>query len=443
MPADVVTVANSSEWPKEVDVVIIGAGIIGTSTAYELAKRNVSVALLEKGVVGGEQSSRNWGWVRQQNRDMHEISLAMTSMRRWDELSGELGADLGFRRTGILYCTNSAEDVARWEAWGKKAREYGFVSHILSAAEVREKATGSSSTWNGGVWSPTDGRGEPRMAVPAIAEGAKKLGVYLHQNCAVRGLDVSGGRVTGVWTERGRIAASTVVVAGGAWSARLLRRHGLDLPVANIGGTVIRTTPTPEVMVPNVHVPDLTMRRRLDGGYTASVPGHGMIDVAPQGIRNATKFYQMFRSKLAKKLKFRLSSAFWNGPEAMGSWEFDRTSPFEKIRILDPKPDAALVDQALKNMIKEFPALKDARIAASWAGVIDTSPDLVPVISRVDSLSGLVVASGFSGHGFGLGPGAGLLISQVVQNDTPIADIIPYRFNRFSDGSEIRRPEMM
>ncbi len=132
MPVEVQKVSDSTSFPTQVDVVVIGAGIVGTCTAYELTRKGVSVALLEKGIVGGEQSSRNWGWVRQQNRDIHELALAMYSLRRWEELGTEIGRDLGFRRSGILYCTKNEADVARWEKWGQAARVQGFHSQILT-----------------------------------------------------------------------------------------------------------------------------------------------------------------------------------------------------------------------------------------------------------------------------------------------------------------------
>lgn len=443
MPVQVNPVENSPVFPQEVDVVVIGAGIVGTASAYELAGQGLSVALLEKGIVAGEQSSRNWGWVRQQNRDLHELSLAMFSLRRWNELAAETGRDLGFRRTGILYCTKDQADIDRWEKWGKQAREKGFHSEILSASEIKSRAPVSKSAWKGGVWSPTDGRAEPSMAVPALAEAAKERGVNLQQNCAVRGLEIAGGRVRGVWTERGLVRANTVVAAGGAWTSRLCKHHGVDLPVANIGGTAFRTAPTSSVVDGALSLPGVAVRRRLDNGYTIAASGYGTLNIAPQGIRYASKFYQMYRSKIAKKLKYRLNSSFWNGPEAFGKWNHDEVSPFEKIRILDPAPDMSLVRQALRQLTEEIPALASLTVTGAWGGLIDTAPDLVPVISSVDAIPGLVIASGFSGHGFGIGPGAGHLVRNIVMNETPLTDLTPYRLNRFSDGSAIRRPEMM
>jgi len=444
MPVQVDVVQNSAGFPSQVDAVVIGAGIIGTCTAYELAKKGLSVALIEKGVVAGEQSSRNWGWVRQQNRDLHELKLAILSVQRWDELGREVGRDLGFRQTGNVNCTDDPAVLAKWESWLNSAAERGFHSEMLTAAQAKERTPGTTTKWIGGVWSPLGSRAEPSMAAPAIAEGAKALGVSLQQNCAVRGLEISNGSVQGVWTERGLIRAPIVVAAGGAWTSRLCRRYGIDLPIANIGATALRTKPVADVLsFGTLAAPGFALRRRVDGGYTVAVPGYGSLNIAPQSLRYATRFYQMYRAKLAKKITYRLNSSFWNGPEAAGRWHNDEVSPFERIRILDPAPDQHLVDLAMSNLIKEFPALRGTEVAASWGAFIDTAPDLVPIISTVDTVSGLVIASGFSGHGFGIGPGSGLLASQLATGDTPCIDPTPYRLARFSDGSAIRRPEMM
>ena len=118
-------------------MVVIGGGILGTCAAYELARRGISVALLEKGLIGCEQSSRNWGWVRQQNRALYELPLAMHSLSRWEALAKEGGRDVGFRRSGIVYTTDSQESLDKWETWGRQAREQGFVCHMLSAGEAQ------------------------------------------------------------------------------------------------------------------------------------------------------------------------------------------------------------------------------------------------------------------------------------------------------------------
>ncbi|RZF29230.1 FAD-binding oxidoreductase [Paraburkholderia sp. UYCP14C] len=436
-------VPNSDGFPTRCDVAVIGGGIIGVSTAYELARRGVSVVLLEKGIIGAEQSGRNWGWVRQQNRDLYELPLAMQSLARWAELSDELGEDIGFRRAGILYGSEQPADVAQWETWLGKARALGFDSQLLSARELAARVPNGHAKWAGGVWSHSDGRAEPSKAAPAIARGAQRLGARVHQNCAVRGLDISAGRVSGVWTERGLISASNVVLAGGAWSALFCRRHGIDLPAVNVIGTALRTAEAPAVIDGCFSGPNFAMRRRLDGGYTIAVPGYGRMEIAPQNLRHAVKFRKMFRSKLNKKLKFRVAQPFFGGAEGSANWRNDEISPFEVTRVLNPVPDAEWPTRALENVATVFPELSGLRVAHAWAGAIDTTPDLVPVMSRVDSTPGLVIASGFSGHGFGLGPGAGMLVSRIVTNDATGIDLRPYRLTRFSDGTQLASPEMM
>src|SRR3954470_1936131 len=182
-------VVSDEKLPTYVDVVVIGAGIAGCTAAYELAKRAFLVALVDKGRVGGEQSSRNWGWVRQQHRDLRELLLAMKSLEIWNTLNQEIGAETGFRRTGLLYVTTRPDDLAQWEAWTLKARDYQMHSRVLTSAEAKAMTPGSVPGWIGGVHSPTDGRAEPSLAVPAIAEAARRLDATIHQDCAVRGVE--------------------------------------------------------------------------------------------------------------------------------------------------------------------------------------------------------------------------------------------------------------
>lgn len=132
MSPPVQPVVSDEKLPASVDVVVIGAGIAGCAAAYWLARKGHSAALLEKGNVGGEQSSRNWGWCRQQHRDLRELPLAMKSLEIWKDLNRELGAETGFRHTGLLYVTTRPDDFAQWEEWTLRAREYQMHSHVLS-----------------------------------------------------------------------------------------------------------------------------------------------------------------------------------------------------------------------------------------------------------------------------------------------------------------------
>lgn len=187
-------VTSDANLPDAVDVAIIGGGIVGTTAAYYLARRGLSVALLEKGHIACEQSSRTWGWCRLQNRDPREMPLSLLSMSLWDKLAGEIGQDPGFGRTGLIYATDDASMLAGWEAWRSTAREFGVETHMLSGAQAAEHIPQNRRTWVGGLHSVADGKAEPALAAPILAEGARASGATIHQNCAVRSLDITNGR---------------------------------------------------------------------------------------------------------------------------------------------------------------------------------------------------------------------------------------------------------
>ncbi len=442
MPALVQPVASDERLPASVDVAIIGAGMAGSTAAYFLAKKGHSVALLDKGVVGGEQTSRNWGWCRQQHRDLRELPLAMKSLEIWRELNQELGAETGFRSTGLLYVTTRPADFAQWEEWTLKAREHQMHSRVLTPAEAKAMTPGSASDWIGGVHSPTDGRAEPSLAGPAIAEAARKRGATIHQDCAVRGLDIQGGKVAGVITERGRIRANAVLCAGGAWSSLFCRRHGVRLPQAGVRSTSFATKAAPQITDGGLSMPDVTIRRRLDGGYTVGLGGRGLVELSPQGLLYARQFWPTFKKRRAG-VTLGIGRSFFDGPESFARWAFDRVSPFERHRTLDPAADPALVQQGLTRLGDHYPTLKGLEVANAWGGLIDSTPDGVPVISAVDPLPGLYLSTGFTGHGFGIGPAGGRLAADLVAGDPPIVDPTPFRYSRMIDGTDLGEPGMM
>ena len=436
-------VDTDTALPARVDVAIVGGGIIGVSAAYALARTGKSVVLLEKGRIGAEQSSRNWGWCRTQNRDKRELPLQLLSMQLWDRLSADINADLGFRRTGLIYATKSETELATWSAWIDMAREFQVHNKVLSPAETKALTPGNEQDWLGGIHAPTDGRAEPSMAAPALADATRALGGIIMQDCAVRGLDIVGGRVTGVITEKGRVAADAVLYTGGAWASMFLRRHGVDLPQAGIRSTVFATTPGPEVTPGGLVTPEFTLSRRLDGSYIVAAQNRGSLEVTPQGVRYAREFWPTFKSR-RKSLSIGVGTSLVTGPEALArKWSFDAPTPMEKHRIYAPKPDRSVAGPALAKVKAIYPALANIGIGGVWAGWIDLTPDSIPVISPVDKLPGLYLAAGFSGHGFGIGPGAGQLAAELVAGDRPSVDPAPFRLSRFSDGSDVTAAGMM
>ncbi len=440
MSPPVDAVRSDGKLPASAGVVVIGGGIIGCSAAYFLAKKGHSVALIEKGRVGGEQSSRNWGWCRQQMRDTREIALVKESLAIWGGLNEEIGADTGFRRSGLLYVTKDPAELARWERWLEHARQYQLHTRLLSAAETAAMMPGCEEKWLAGLHTPSDGRAEPAKAAPAIAEAARKLGVTLHQNCAARGLETEGGAVAAVVTEAGVIRTSAVLCAAGAWSRLFCRRHGLDLKQLAVRASVLRTEPAPEVLSAPLSAPGFGMRRRLDGGYTVGMRGAASFDLTLDALRYLPAFWPAY-AQGSMGIKVRFGAAFFKALATPGSWALDRPSPFEAERVLDPLPDMGVLQAALANVKTAYPALGEVKVAETWAGMIDATPDAVPVISPVEALPGFFIATGFSGHGFGIGPAAGRLAAELVAGDPPLVDPEPFRYSRMTDGTRLAPQE--
>lgn len=436
MTPPVSQVASDPKLPDAVDAVIVGGGISGVATAWELAKRGKSVALLEKGVVGGEQSSRNWGWCRQQNRNERELPLAILALRLWETLAHETGADLGFRRTGLIYVSNSDADIEAWEKWQGMAHGYGVDTRMCSRSDLQALLPGHSQTWRGGVHSPTDGHAEPSFATSVLAKAAQAHGATIHQMCAVREIEFKSGHVGGVITEQGLIRCNTVLVAAGAWTGMLLRHHGVPFIQASIQSTSFSTKPGAIPLSKALSMPNLSLRPRLDGGYTVGLSGFGKLHLTPMGLRQWRAFWPTFLER-RKKLSYTLGTSFFNGPDALRTWQADSRSPFEETRILDPKPDARLLRRGLKDMAAAYPTLKDIAIDKAWGGLVDCTPDAIPVISAVSGKPGLFISAGHSAHGFGVGPAVGRLAADLMTGSSPCVDPAPFRYDRMIDGTNL------
>jgi glycine/D-amino acid oxidase-like deaminating enzyme len=430
-------VAPDETLPSRADVVVIGGGIIGTSAALFLAQKGISVALCEKGHIAGEQSSRNWGWCRKMARDPREIPLIIESLRLWERMNETVAAETGFRTCGIMYLGETEADLARLETWLEHARQYQLDTHVIGAAEVAERLPGLAKPWAGALYTPSDGKGEPQLAAPAIAAAARRHGASILQGCAARGVEAAAGRVSAVVTEKGRIACQSVVLAGGAWSRLFCGNLGVELPQLKVLGSVMRTEKLdggPEISASGGL---FGYRKRMDGGYTVATLGVRTIDLVPDNFRLMFDYLPAARLHW-KKLRFRVGPRFAEEWRMKRRWGLDEASPFEAVRTLDPAADPFVLERARAAIAQSFPAFRDVKIAESWGGMIDVMPDAIPVISAVDTVPGFFIATGFSGHGFGIGPGAGRLVADMVSGAPPIVDPTPFRLSRFTDGSNPR-----
>ncbi|HET6222230.1 MAG TPA: FAD-binding oxidoreductase [Dongiaceae bacterium] len=430
-------VQSSPELPSRVEVVVIGGGIIGTSTALFLAQKGIPVALCEKGHIAGEQSSRNWGFCRQQGRDPRELPLIIESLRIWRGIDRLVEGETGFRQAGVMYLANDEKSAAYNEKRLEHGRPYQLDTRIVSGRELADLLPGAARQWPSALYTASDGRAEPQMAAPAIARAVQRLGGAMLQGCAVRGLETAGGRVSAVVTEKGAIACNSVVLAGGAWSRLFCRSLRLTLPQLKVRASVLRTSPVKEAPELSIWAASgFATRKRLDGGYNLAHGSLSDVDIEPDNFRFFRTFWPAFRNE-RKGFHLHFGKRFFDELAQPARWPLDRESPFERVRVLDPRPSRSILDKAVANVRAAFPAFKEAQIEEDWAGYIDATPDAVPVISPVEQLPGFFIATGFSGHGFGIGPGAGRLMADLVSGAAPVVDPTPYRFSRFSDGSEI------
>ena len=427
-------VQTDSELPHRTSVVVIGGGVAGISTALFLARKGIPVVVCEKGQVAAEQSSRNWGWTRVMGRDEREIPLGMESMRIWRGMDKLVEAPTGFSQCGIAYLCETDRAVANYEAWLEKARPYQVDSRMIGADEIAAMFPTLAAPVKGALYTPGDGRAEPQKAVPAMAAAVCRAGGIVLQGCAVRGVETKGGSVCGVVTEKGPIACDSVVLAGGAWSRLFAGNLDIDFPQLKVLGSVFRTAKLeggPETTVGGM---PYSIRRRDDGGYNIAKRHNSISEITPDSFRLFGQYLPSLK-KSWREIRLRMGERFvaeWKTPR---HWRMDEVSPFEKVRVLDPAPDPSVMVDAPARLAKLFPAFAGLQVVDSWAGLMDVTPDVVPVIGPVDSLPGFFIASGFSGHGFGIGPGAGRLMADLVAGDTPVVDPSPFRFGRFADGS--------
>lgn len=437
MPGPAVTPFQSDErLPSHVDVVVIGGGIVGVSTALELAERGVSVLLCEKGEIGGEQSSRNWGWVRLSMRDPREIALMREAIRIWEGLDQRVGRATGYSRSGILFTTSTEKSYEEHARWAENLEPHQVECRMISGAELDARMPGHRVQTKGALYTPVDGRAEPQWAAPAIAEGARDAGAVVMTKCAVRSVDVAAGRVAGVVTEKGRVACDRVVLAGGAWSRLFAGNAGVELPQLKVLNTVMRSSPVEGGPEASIWADDFALRKRADGGYTVANGSVNVVDIVPDSFRLARQFWPSFRQEW-RVLRFRLGARWREEAGYKRRWRPDEVTPFEQMRVLDPVPSPRVRDAAWRDAQTAFPFLQSAQVVQSWAGLIDVTPDAIPVISAVDDLPGLFIGTGFSGHGFGIGPGAGRLMADLVMDRSPVVDPYDFRLSRFSDGSRI------
>ena len=369
------------------DVVVIGGGIMGASTAYHLARRGCTdVVVLESGEMFGLGSTGlNAGGIRYQFATRVNVELSKVSIGMMERFAEEMGQEVGLRRCGYLFMLDREPDLAQFRANVALQNSLGVPSRVVSAAEIAKLAPEvDTSGIIGGTWCPLDGLVDPNGLLQGYVSNARRLGATLLTGTPAIGIEVTGGSVRRVVTKTGSIDTPTVVIAAGPWSAQIGAMAGIDLPIQPI-------------------------RRQI--AVTGAIPG--------------------LRADFPFVIDFSRSLYFHREGNGILTGMSNRDEPPGFDTRVDP--DWRL--HHVENAMERLPLLADAEIVAEWAGLYEVTPDDQPILGRIPHVSGLLACAGFSGHGLMHGPAAGMLMAEeILDGKAQTIDIDPLRWSRFELG---------
>ena len=426
---------------READVVIIGGGITGCAAAYHLAQRGKRVTVVEKGETAGEASGRNTGGIRVQGRNPAEFPFMLECMKMWEGLESELNADVGYVRGGNLLYVDNEADLKEIERGARLAKEHSVDSYTIDADEVRRLVPGLEANVLGALYSPSDGHADPVRSTRAYENAARESGVEVLTNCAALDIESSNGQVTGVRTDLGTIATQWVVNAAGVWANHVGRKVGHRFPVRIIRQTQAITEPVSTRIMPFVRGPDSGFRQEPGGGilFTRGYNHPRDYDLT----RDTFDYARVWLPHILrhhKLVRFHLGKAFPRSLHARTPLLSRLGRPWPLRSDVEPRVNRETVDEGLRYLIKTLPWLKGVREDRAWAGLIDLTPDMLPVFGALDRPKGYVVAAGFSGHGFAMGPMSGRLLSELIVDGETSIDIHAFRPSRFAEGVPISPP---
>jgi sarcosine oxidase subunit beta len=377
--------------PNTADVVVIGGGVMGASTAYHLAARGItSIVLLEKApFLGMEATGKCAGGIRYQFSTEINVRLSLSSLPMLERFEGELGQAIDLRWPGYLFLLDNDHDLAVFRNNVALQNRLGIPSRILAPAEVAAKVP--LLNLDGVIaaaWHDRDGLADPNGVVQGYAAGARRLGVQIFTEMEATGIRVESGRVAAVETPTGTIATRAVVNAAGPWAGKVSALAGVDLPIVPLRRQIVVTTPL-------------------------------------KGIPEDFPFVLDF----SRSLYFhREGKGILTG----------QSNPNERPGF-DQTIDHSWTEQHLERAMWRFPLLERAGLLREWAGLYEVTPDAHPVIDGLRDPAGFYVVAGFSGHGFMHGPIAGMLIAEIIADGRARSlDVHQLRFSRFAEGDLVR-----
>jgi sarcosine oxidase, subunit beta len=377
----------SDDIPRTADVVIAGGGVMGTSTAYHLAKRGTDVVLLEREpFLGAMSTGQCAGGIRHQFSTEINVRLSIESIAMLERFPEEPGQDIGLRFCGYLFLLTRGEDLAPFRRGVELQRSLGVETRWLEPEQIAERVPlVDLEGVVAGTIHDRDGLCDPSSVVQGYAAGARRLGARLLTETEVTGVRTDGDGITAVETSRGVIGTRELVNACGAWAPGLGAMAGVQIPIEPIRRQIVVTAPMegiPEDFPFTVFFPDSLYFHREGQGILTGRSNH------------------------------------------------DETPGF-KMEV-----DPAWEEIHLAEAVRRMPLLGDAGLMSRWAGLYEVTPDAQPILGRIREVRGLSVMAGFSGHGFMHGPAAGLLMAEeIADGKAHTIDIEPFRFDRFAEGA--------
>ncbi len=384
--------------PKTADVVIIGGGVMGASTAYHLAERGgVSIVLLEKEEQFGQGSTGLCaGGIRHQFSTEVNIRLSLESIPMMERFPEEIGQEIDLKLVGYLFVLDNEPDMAQFRQNVALQNSLGVASRVLSVDEIRQRVPLLNLDGVvGGTFYERDGLADPNSIVQGYINKARQLGrqpgadpLYLLNNVAVTGVRLANGKVQGVITTQGEIATETIVITAGAWSGQIGQMLGVDIPIKPVRRQIAVTTPIPELP------PDFP-------------------------------FVLFF----GQSLYFHLES----GQSILTGMSNPNEPPSFSLAV-DPK----WTETHLLAAMERFPLLEKAGLLSEWAGPYEVTPDEQAILGRLPGVEGVVIAAGFSGHGFMHGPIVGkLMAEEILDGRAYTVNIDDLRYERFALGKAV------
>lgn len=378
-----------SRVPERAEVVVIGGGVMGASTAFHLAEAGVDVVLVERADLASGSTVKAAGGVRANFSDELNIALGLRSLEAFEAFPERPGQDIDLHRSGYLFVLTRPEDVELFEASVALQNSMGVESRMLTPEQAKELSPYLNiEDVLAAAFSPRDGHCSPESVVLGYAAGARKHGAKVLVQTAVTGITVADGEIVSVETSDGSIATSCVIDCAGAWSPEIARMVGLELPVTPLKREILVTEPMPGV-------PD-------DLAFT---------------IDYATSFYY-HREGAGLLMGFSDQN---NKP----GFDFSRSESF--------------IEGLAELAMHRAPDVLDAGVRTGWAGLYEVTPDHNALLGEWNGVSRFLYATGFSGHGFLQGPAVGEILRDLYLRRQPFIDVTPLRVERFAEGQ--LRPE--